>query len=119
MSDLTVWSMLLAAFGATFVWRGAGAVLAGRMRVGSALFEWAGCISYALVAGLMVQAIFFTSGPLNTVPMTDRTVEVGAGIAGFLLTRRSVPRAGCVGTLLFAALAFWRSGVLEELLRFS
>ena len=110
MSDTSVWIMLLAAFGATFVWRFAGAVLAGRVQVDSALFEWAGCVSYALVAGLMVRAIFFTEGPLGTVPMTDRIIAVGVGVVVFLLTRRSVPKSVSVGTALFAALAFWRSG---------
>ncbi|MEQ8709485.1 MAG: AzlD domain-containing protein [Rhodospirillales bacterium] len=110
MSDSAVWVMLLAAFGATFVWRAAGAVLAGRIRVDSALFEWAGCVSYALVAGLMIRAIFFTEGPLGSVPVADRIIAVGVGFAVFLLTRRSVPKSVSVGTALFAALAFWRSG---------
>jgi branched-subunit amino acid transport protein len=111
MSDLQIWIMLLAAFGATVSWRIAGALLAGRIRVDSQVFEWAGCISYALVAGLMVRAIFFTQGPLADVPMTDRAIAVAIGIAVFLLTGRSVPKAVIVGVSVFAVIAFWRSSL--------
>jgi branched-subunit amino acid transport protein len=111
MSDIDAWILLLAAFVATASWRIAGALLAGRVKVDSAIFEWAGCVSYALVAGLMFRAIFLTEGPLATVPITDRAIAVAAGLAIFLLTGRSVPKAVSVGTLVFALIASWRSGL--------
>jgi branched-subunit amino acid transport protein len=111
VNGFDAWILLLAAFAATVVWRIAGAVLAGRVSVDSRVFEWAGCVSYALVAGLMFRAIFLTEGPLASVPMTDRAIAVAAGLCVFMLTGRSVPKAVTVGTLLFALIASWRSGL--------
>ena len=49
---------------ATWLWRGLGVLLSGRLDPRSAMFEWVSCVAYALVAGLIARIIVAPSGLL-------------------------------------------------------
>jgi branched-subunit amino acid transport protein len=75
-----------------------------------AVFEWFGCVTYALVGGLMFKAIFFATSELATVPLIDRGLAFAAGMAIFTLSKRSVGAGFVGGVAVFAGLALWRLG---------
>ena len=104
------WSLLAVAFAATYSWRALGVLMARRIDTHMAIFEWFGCVTYALVGGLMVKAIFFSSGALAAVPLTDRGLAFAAGVAVFLATKRSVVAGFVTGIMVFAGLAVVRGG---------
>ncbi len=106
----TEWSLLAVAFAATYSWRALGVLVARRIDTHMAIFEWFGCVTYALVGGLMVKAIFFATSGLAAVPLADRAVAFAAGVAVFIAARRSVGAGFTAGIVVFAILALWRGG---------
>lgn len=111
MNDMNdAWLLLAVAFAATYGWRALGVLVARRIEVDMAIFEWFGCVTYALVGGLMVKAIFFATSDLATVPLAIRATAFIVGIAVFIAARRSVGAGFSAGVVVFAALAFWSGG---------
>ncbi len=104
------WSLLAVAFAATYGWRALGVVVARRIDPAMAIFEWFGCITYALVGGLMFKAMFFATSGLAIVPLADRAIAFAAGVAVFIAVRRSVGAGFTAGIVVFAGLALWRGG---------
>ena len=104
------WTLLAVAFAATYGWRALGVLVARRIDTEMPIFEWFGCVTYALVGGLMVKAIFFATSNLAAVPLADRTVAFAAGIAVFIAAKRSVGAGFTAGVAVFAVLAIWRGG---------
>lgn len=104
------WSLLAVAFVATYGWRALGVLVARRIDTGMAIFEWFGCVTYALVGGLMFKAIFFASSGLAAVPLTDRGLAFAAGVAVFIFSKRSVGAGFATGIAVFAGIALWRGG---------
>ena len=84
------WGLLAVAFAATYGWRALGVLVARRIDTDMAIFEWFGCVTYALVGGLMFKAIFFATSDLASVPLTDRGIAFAAGMAVFILSRRRI-----------------------------
>ncbi len=108
----SAWGLLVVAFAAAYVPRGLGAAIAGRIDPEMAIFDWFGCVAYALVGGLMVRVIFFAPNPLAAVSLGDRAIAVGVGIVVFLLRGRSPIAGTMAGIVVFAGLALWRTGGL-------
>ena len=104
------WTLLAVAFAATYGWRALGVVVARRIDTHMAIFEWFGCVTYALVGGLMVKAIFFATSNLAAVPLADRAIAFAAGVAVFIASKRSVGAGFTAGIVVFAILALWRGG---------
>ena len=104
------WSLLAVAFAATYGWRALGVVVARRIDPAMGIFEWFGCITYALVGGLMFKAIFFSTSGLAAVPLTGRGVAFAAGVAVFLFSKRSVVAGFVTGVAVFAGLVLLRGG---------
>ena len=65
-------AIILAGAAATYVWRGLGVALSGRIDPDGRAFEWAACIAYALVAALVARMIVMPTGPLAETPLADR-----------------------------------------------
>ncbi len=105
-------AVILAGAAATYVWRGLGIALSGRIDPGGRAFEWAACIAYALVAALVARMIVLPTGPLAETPMVDRLGATALSLAVYFLAGRSMlwsVGAG-VGALI---LATWgRAGFL-------
>ena len=51
-------ALLVVACGlATYLWRGLGMLLSGRVNIESEFFVWAGCVAYALIASERLRPI--------------------------------------------------------------
>ncbi|HSK39638.1 MAG TPA: AzlD domain-containing protein [Arenibaculum sp.] len=100
MSDLAAtvagkgwsWPLLLMVVGAavTYLWRALGVALAGRIDPGGPVFEWVGCVAYALLAGLIARMIVLPVGPLQETDLVNRLLSAGLALAIFFLARRSI-----------------------------
>lgn len=95
----TLWpyAVILAGAAATYVWRGLGVALSGRIDPRGAVFEWMACIAYALLAGLIARFILLPTGPLADVALLYRILAAGAAFAVFFLTRRAMLMGIAVG----------------------
>ncbi|MFZ5558596.1 MAG: AzlD domain-containing protein [Pseudomonadota bacterium] len=105
-SGLGPWLLLLAAVAGTYVWRGLGIALAGRLKRDSLLFQWITCVTYAMLAALVVRIIILPVGMLAEIPLAYRLIASCVAF-GIMVMRRGalVPAllAGTVLTVLFAA----------------
>lgn len=85
-------SLLIAICGAaTYLWRGLGVVLSGRVRTESAVFTWVGCVAWAMIAGLTVRILLMPSGVLAETTLADRLGGTAiALLVFFVLSRRNL-----------------------------
>jgi branched-subunit amino acid transport protein len=82
--------LVLACAAATYAWRGLGMLAAGRVRVGSNFFAWAGCVAYALIAGLAVRIILLPSGTLASTPLPERLLACAIALVAYFAFRRNL-----------------------------
>ncbi len=94
---------------ATYMWRALGVALSGRMRERSPVFDWVGCIAYALIAGLVARMIVFPVGPLQDVGLAPRLGAALAAILVFYVGRRNLLLAVAAGAALLAGFAHYFS----------
>lgn len=74
----------------TEIWRVAG-VLAGRnLDENSQVMVWVRMVATALVAGVVAKLLMSPSGALAVVPLGGRLGALAAGVAVYLVARRSV-----------------------------
>ena len=89
MNTLAV--LVIACALATYVWRGLGATIAGRVRAEGPLFTWFGCVAYAMLAGLVARIVIMPLGILETTALWHRFGAAAVAlVAYFLLTRRNL-----------------------------
>ena len=89
--------LVIASGGATYVWRGLGVVLSGRIRVESELFNWVACVAYAMIAGLIMRVIVMPTGLLAQTLLADR-------LAAFYFSRRNLFIGVVTGMIALIAL---------------
>jgi branched-subunit amino acid transport protein len=82
--------LVLACAIATYLWRGLGLLVSGRVRMDSAFFVWAGCVAYALIAGLAVRIILFPAGTLAATPLSARLVACAIALAAYFASRKNL-----------------------------
>ena len=107
---MTEWGPYVAiAIGAlgTYMWRALGVALSGRMRDRSPVFDWVGCIAYALIAGLVARMIVFPVGPLQEVGLAARFGAALAAIVVFYAGRRNLLLGVAAGAALLAGFAHY------------
>ncbi|MDX1374677.1 MAG: AzlD domain-containing protein [Burkholderiales bacterium] len=76
---------------ATYVWRGLGAAISGRVRAEGPLFTWLGCVAYAMLAGLVARIIVMPHGALEVTELWQRLGGAAVALAVyFLLTRKNL-----------------------------
>jgi branched-subunit amino acid transport protein len=93
MAENAFWwpvAIILAGAAATYVWRGLGVALSGRIDPDGRAFEWAACIAYALVAALVARMIVLPSGPLAETPLADRLGAAALSLAVYFLAGRNM-----------------------------
>lgn len=90
MTDLELAGVVIAAAAGTYFWRALGVVLSGRVRTDGPLFEWVGCVAYAMIAGLAVRILLLPTGTLAVAPLPDRVVACALAFAVYMLTRRNL-----------------------------
>jgi len=100
--------MILACGLATYLWRGFGVLLSGRLDPKSAMFEWVSCVAYALVAGLIARIIVAPSGLLAQTALADRLLACAAALLAYHLAGRNMFVALVCGLALFVGAGYVR-----------
>jgi branched-subunit amino acid transport protein len=91
--------VLIAGAAATYVWRALGVALSGRIDPSGPVFEWVGCVAYALLAGLVARMIVMPVGPLQATDLGARLISAAIALAVFFLVRKSIFFGVTAGTL--------------------
>lgn len=104
-----LWLLMLACGAATYLWRGLGVLLSGRINPQSAVFEWVSCVAYALVAGLIARIIVAPSGLLAQTALTDRLLACVVAFVAYRLARHNMFAGLLCGVAFFAAATHVRS----------
>lgn len=103
------WAVVLVSALATYLSRGLGVIAGGRIDPSGPLFEWVGCVAYALLAGLISRMIFLPLGPLAETALSVRLAAVAVALAAYFATRRNLMLGILAG---LGALALMTSGVV-------
>jgi branched-subunit amino acid transport protein len=82
--------LVLACGAATFVWRGLGVLLSGRVRADSEVFTWVGCVAYAMVASLIARMVFLPGGTLTATLLPERLLACAVALAVYYAGRRNL-----------------------------
>src|SRR3954451_24144952 len=101
--------VLIAGAAATYVWRALGVALSGRIDPSGPVFEWVGCVAYALLAALIARMIVIPVGPLEATDLSARLVSAAMALASCFLTRKSIFVGVTAGTL--ALIGFTMAGI--------
>jgi branched-subunit amino acid transport protein len=104
-----LWGLIAACGLGTYLWRGLGVALSGRIDLDSELFRWTACVAYAMVAGLIVRIILMPSGMLATTPLEDRLIACAAALAAFYATRRNLFAGVSASAGMLVALSYLRA----------
>ena len=75
---------------ATYLWRGVGMLVSGRVRMDSEFFIWAGCVAYALIAGLAVRILLLPTGTLAATPLPERLAACAIALVVYFVFRRNL-----------------------------
>jgi branched-subunit amino acid transport protein len=89
---------------ATYLWRGLGLLVSGRVRVNSGFFVWAGCVAYALIAGLAVRIVLMPTGTLAATPLPERLLACLIALAFYFVFRRNLLVGIAAGFVALVAL---------------
>lgn len=102
--------VVLIGFLPTEVWRTLAVIAGRRVEEGSALFHWVKAVATALLAAVIARLLFAPAGALAEVPLALRLGAVVAGVAGFLVVRRSVFVGVVVGEIVLMGGAYLLHG---------
>jgi branched-subunit amino acid transport protein len=92
----------------TYLWRGLGVLLSGRISVHGELFSWVTCVTYSMIAGLVMRIIVMPSGLLATSLTWHRLLACVIGLAAYYLCRRNLLVAVAVGAASLIVLNYLR-----------
>lgn len=107
---LELWALVAACAAGTYLWRGLGVLLSGRIRVDSEIFSWIACVAYAMVAGLVARIVVMPTGMLAETALTERLMACAVALAAYYVGRRNLligVGAGVAAIVLIAAAARW------------
>lgn len=104
-----LWWIIAACGLGTYLWRGLGVALSGRIEVDSELFRWLACVAYAMVAGLVVRIMVMPTGMLATAPLEDRLIACAAALIAFYAVRRNLFAGVAAGAATLVALSYARA----------
>jgi branched-subunit amino acid transport protein len=99
--------LVLAGFLPNEVWRMLGLWLGGGVDEGSELLVWVRAVATAILAGVIAQILVFPPGALASVPGSLRYGAVAAGLAVFIMTRRSIFAGVVCGEVVMLAGKWW------------
>ncbi len=104
MTDASIWLTLLAAALATYFWRALGVLVAGRIDANGPVFEWVGCVAYALLAGLTARMILLPIGALQATDLGCRLIAVAVAVIALRLCRGNIAAGVLAGVATLATL---------------
>lgn len=105
-SAFWAWAILLLAAIGTYAWRGLGVLLSGRLAQDSPLFGWITCVTYAMVAALVVRIIVLPVGVLAQTPMAYRLIAAGTAVIIMMSRKNALVPAITTGTVLMIVLGW-------------
>jgi branched-subunit amino acid transport protein len=105
-SALWAWAILIMAVLGTYLWRALGVLLSGKMDQEGAFFRWLTCVTYAMVASLVVRIIVLPVGLVAQLPLSYRLVATGAALVVMMSRKNGLVPALAVGTVLITLLAW-------------
>lgn len=82
--------LILACGLATYLWRGLGVLLSGKFSASGEFFNWAGCVAYAMIAGLTVRILLMPTGTLADTPLWVRLIGCAAALAAYYFSRQNL-----------------------------
>ena len=104
-------ALLVVACGlATYLWRGFGMLLSGRVSMESDFFIWAACVAYALIAGLTVRIVLMPTGTLAATPLPERLVACAIALVVYFVVRRNLFVGIAAGFAALVTLVTVRTG---------
>ncbi len=103
-----LWLLMFACGAATYLWRGLGVLLSGRLNPQSAMFEWISCVAYSLVAGLIARIIVAPSGLLAQTALVDRLLACAVAFVAYRFARRNMFVGLVCGLVFFTGTAYVR-----------
>lgn len=106
-----VWLILALAVAGTYAWRALGVLLSGRLSQDSPLFRWVTCVTYAMVAALVVRIIVLPVGLLAEISLAQRLIATGIALAIMLLRQNGLVPGLLTGTGLIALFSWWNSSL--------
>jgi branched-subunit amino acid transport protein len=89
--------LVLAGYLPNEVWRVLGLVLARGLNEDSEVVIWSRAVATAILAGVIAKLILFSSGALDSIPLSVRVMATVCGFLAFVVTRRSVFAGVIVG----------------------
>lgn len=95
---------------ATYAWRGVGMLVSGKVRLDSEFFIWAGCVAYALIAGLAVRILLLPTGTLAATPLPERLAACAVALVVYFGFRRNLLLGIAAGFVALVTLIAIRSG---------
>ena len=95
---------------ATYLWRGLGMLVAGRVRMDSEFFIWAGCVAYAMIAGLAVRIMLLPTGTLAATPLPLRLTACAIALVAYFAFRRNLLAGIAAGFVALIVLVEMSSG---------
>lgn len=111
-SDLWLFALIVAAGLGSYIWRGLGVWLSGRVTLESPVLRWVTCVSYAMLAALIARMLMMPEGPLAAAPLIDRVIGCAVGLAALFLFKRNTLLAVLIGAGTLALLATLRGAGL-------
>jgi branched-subunit amino acid transport protein len=105
-SPAWAWLVLLLAALGTYAWRGLGVLLSGKLSQDSPMFRWITCVTYAMVASLVIRIIVLPVGVLAQVPLSYRLIAAGTAFAIMLSRKNALLPAISAGTALIILFAW-------------
>ncbi len=65
-------------------------LISGRVRMDGEFFVWAGCVAYAMIAGLAVRILLLPTGTLAQTPLPDRLLACALALVVYFVFRRNL-----------------------------
>ncbi len=85
-------------------------LVSGRVRMDSEFFIWAGCVAYAMIAGLAVRILLLPSGTLAGTPLPARLVACAIALVVYYAFRRNLFAGIAAGFVALVTLVAAGSG---------
>jgi branched-subunit amino acid transport protein len=105
---LELWALVACCIVGTYLWRGVGVLLSGRISVNGEVFKWIACVAYAMVAGLVSRIVIMPTGMLATdTALAERLIACGIALAAYYLSRRNILIGVGAGVAAIVAIATW------------
>jgi len=110
-ANAELWLLMFTCAAATYLWRGLGVLLSGRLEPRSALFEWVSCVAYALVAGLIARIIVVPSGLLAQTALVERLLACAVAYLAYRISRGNMFIGLLGGVLFFSGIIYVRGAI--------